>query len=170
MDRDVLARLREAPVDTAHHLFDLGAQLPVLADVTATRHGDLDEGDLAAQVASVLEEQLDRAQAFDDPLRVVEAVDSHEDAPPGELSPQPVEIALDGLRLRLRAEPVGVDRDRMGRRQDRSPVGQAQHCTVRRCVRPQPQARSEEVLPVLLGLKGHDIGPEQTLEQAVTPG
>src|SRR5438309_3213128 len=57
----------------------------------------------------------------------------------------------------------------MRRRHDRAAVCETQHRALRGGIGSQPQARSEEVLPVLLRLERHDVGTEQPVEERIAP-
>src|SRR5204862_2814779 len=113
VDGNVAARVGEAAVDAADELLDVAPQLAVLANLAAARHGDLDERDAPAEIMALLEQELDRPQPLDDPLRVVEPIDAEQDAALAELGAQAAKAALGRARAGIFRERAGVDRDRV---------------------------------------------------------
>ena len=165
----VLARRREAAVDSTDDLLDLRAQLAVLPDVAAARDGDLDHGESSAELPPTLEQELDRAQPLDDALRVVEPVHTDEHAPVAELLAEPVQHRADALATRLRPHALRIDRDRMRRGEHETAVAEPEPRPVHRQVVLQPHARPDEVLTELLGLEGDDVRAEDPVDQMVPP-
>src|SRR5262249_20161142 len=78
----------EAAVHVADELLDLAAHAHVLAHARPRRRRDLDERDLAPPRRVELEEARERAEALEDSLGVVEAVDAEDDLPPAQRAPQ----------------------------------------------------------------------------------
>lgn len=78
VDRHPIDRAEPA-VDPPDQLVDRRAQVLVLLDVLARRHGDLDEDDLAEPLWVFFEEDLHRVQLLRHALDVVEAVDADND-------------------------------------------------------------------------------------------
>jgi hypothetical protein len=146
----------------------LRPQLAVLADLAATRDGDLHEGDASAQVAALLEQQLDRPQALDDPLRVVEPVDAEQNAAAAELRLQPAQRALGCARASVLTERCGVDRDRV-RGRAHAAACQNDRAALDADVVAQARACAQEVLAICLCLERDDVGAEQSLQQLGAP-
>src|SRR5262249_50176585 len=144
---------------------DLAAQLAVLTRLASAGYGDLDDGEATAQPRPLLEQQLDRVQAFEDPLGVVEPVDAEEDAAGDELAAQGGDRARDRLRARVAGERLGVDRDRVGGRDHGTAVGQPKPPLLVPDVAVQAQAAAREVVAVLVGLKGDHVGAKETVDQ-----
>jgi hypothetical protein len=170
VDGHVGGGLGEAAVDAADLRLDLTAEFTVLAYLASAGNGDLDDGEAAAQLRPLLEQQLDRVQALEDPLGVVEPVDAEEDASGGELVAQRRERALHPRRPRVAGERIGVDRDRVGGGDDGAAVGQAKQPLVVGDVAAQAQAGTGEVVAVLLGLEGDHVGAQETVDQLLAPG
>jgi hypothetical protein len=155
-------------VDPPDQLLDVASQLTVLADLAAARHGDLHERDTSAQIRAPLEQELDRTQALDDPLRVVEPVDTEEDAAAAELGAQAAQGALGRSRAGALRKVAGVDRDRVRRRQHPTP-GQGDRPPLDADVLAQARARAQEVVAVRLGVEGDDIGTKQPVQHLLAP-
>ena len=85
MHGHVAARLRVQAVDPPDVLLDGAAQLAVLAHVVPARHRELQERQGGAQLGLALKQHLDRQQALDDSLGVVEPVGAEQQGPAAEL-------------------------------------------------------------------------------------
>jgi hypothetical protein len=168
VDGCVAARIGEAAVDSPDELLDIAPQFPVLAHLAAARHRDLDERDPPAQIVPLLEHELDRAQALDDPLRVIEPVDAENDAALPKLGAQTAEATLGRARASVLREGFGVDRDRM-RGRPHPPARQRDRPTLNSDVFTKARARAHEVVAVRVGLERDDVGAEQPIEDLLAP-
>jgi hypothetical protein len=135
------------------------------------RHRHLHDTRGAAEVGPALEQELDREQALDDALRVVQRSTPSSTVPVGELLHQGGDLRVGAGSSRRRRQVRGVDRDRGGGRPHRSTV---RHDEVPAAHRDavggeEPTARLDEVPPVPLDVERHDVGPEQAPEEVGPP-
>src|SRR5205823_653635 len=136
--------------------------------LAAARHGDLDECQALTELWPVLEQELDRPQAFDDPLRVVETVDAKEDASVAELCAQPAQGALGRVRAGLLRERADVDRDRVRSRPHPS-ARQRDRSSLDADVVAEARTRAHEIVAIRFRMERDDVGAEQTVEHLLAP-
>ena len=121
VDRNVLESA-EAAVDARDETVDVRAELLVAVHLSARRHCDLQEDELAPPLWVLLEEVLDRLELVGDALDVVEPVDAEEHFLAVEAPLEVDDLILDGRRLETRCKLGWVDADGECVDTDRSPA------------------------------------------------
>ncbi len=159
---------REAAVDARDQELDLVALSPVLGALEPGGDEHLDHRRRLRAFRVLLEEALERVELLRDALRVVESLDTEDQAAALVLA---LEIGEQPLGLRLRehlAEALDVDADRVDT--DPDPAAVELEPVGLRVDPEHAQARGAKVPRVVADLEAHVVRAEHTAEQLLAGG
>ena len=183
MDRHP-TRLGELPVDLAHEVLDLQAQIVVLGNILAARHDLLDERDPLMQFRIPVQGVAERNELVGNALGVIQAIDTEDHLPATQVLAEVIGKLADRVRGGAIGETLEIDADRERPDPDLSrcrcrarafaagaldPHIYHLPLTLHRDAPYQGTRALEEVTPITQGLKTDQIELEQTPQDLEAP-